>query len=154
MGRALCFRSSCATLCCQKFFYLLPPSFISQPSEFEFWTTDSCKKGVFVVQNTGKTSLDRLKNIIDVFISIILLYYGFNFVLGYLMTFLFVLILICSDNEFCSMFMNSVMQEVQTSLKIDTCTMASGRPAVILERASLTAKVFCIRTSSVGSKVP
>ena len=66
-GRALCCRSSCAAFCCQKLFYLLPPTCISQPSEFEFWTTDSCKKGIFVVQQTSKTSLDSLKNIIDMF---------------------------------------------------------------------------------------
>lgn len=69
-GRALCCRSSCVALCCQKPLYLLPPTFIAQPLEFEFWKTDSCKKGIFVVQHTSKTSLDSLKNIIDVFMPI------------------------------------------------------------------------------------
>lgn len=65
-SRALCCKSSCtAALCCQKLFYSLSATCISQPSEFEFWKTDCCEKGIFVVQHTGKMGLDSLKNIID-----------------------------------------------------------------------------------------
>ena len=67
-GRVLCYRSSCtAALCCQKLFYSLPPTCISQQSELEFWKTDSCEKSIFVVQHTGETCLDSLKNIIHMF---------------------------------------------------------------------------------------